>query len=180
MSTITKSSNAAESAIGKEKLLQMYRRMTMIRVFEEQVNELYTRALMPGLAHLYIGEEAVAVGICEALNIDDYVTSTHRGSGVSTIAAGLSGLQVLMSNGQLWHVVGNTAEPRGVVLTHGNFLANLEPLERGIDPYRKYERWFHPLRFVTLVPPSTAPVTARCWNRKIPRNRKAVWRTWGS
>ncbi len=39
----------------------------MIRLFEEQVNELYTRALMPGLAHLYIGEEAVAVGICEAL-----------------------------------------------------------------------------------------------------------------
>src|SRR5579863_9123330 len=47
---------------------------------------------------------------------------------------------------------GTTAEPRGVVLTHGNFLANLEPLERGIDPYRKYERWFHPLRFVSLVP----------------------------
>ena len=47
---------------------------------------------------------------------------------------------------------GTTAEPRGVVLTHGNFLANLEPLEAGIDPYRKYERWFHPLRFVSLVP----------------------------
>ena len=40
----------------------MYRRMLMIRLFEEQVNDLYTRALMPGLAHLYIGEEAVAVG----------------------------------------------------------------------------------------------------------------------
>jgi len=47
---------------------------------------------------------------------------------------------------------GTTSEPRGVVLTHGNFLANLEPLERGIDAYRKYERWFHPLRFVSLVP----------------------------
>src|SRR6202035_2477984 len=45
------------------------------------VNELYTRALMPGLAHLYSGEEAVAVGICETLNIDDYITSTHRGHG---------------------------------------------------------------------------------------------------
>jgi pyruvate dehydrogenase E1 component alpha subunit len=53
----------------------------MIRMFEEQVNELYTRALMPGLAHLYIGEEAVAVGICEALRPTDYVTSTHRGHG---------------------------------------------------------------------------------------------------
>src|SRR6266849_5638381 len=47
---------------------------------------------------------------------------------------------------------GTTSEPRGVVLTHGNFLANLEPLERGIAPYRKYERWLHPLRFVSLVP----------------------------
>src|SRR4029077_14416071 len=53
---------------------------------------------------------------------------------------------------QILFTSGNTAEPRGVVLTHGNFLANLEPLERGIDPYRKYERWFHPLRFVSLVP----------------------------
>ncbi|MCU1239667.1 MAG: AMP-dependent synthetase and ligase [Candidatus Acidoferrum typicum] len=53
---------------------------------------------------------------------------------------------------QILFTSGTTAEPRGVVLTHGNFLANLEPLERGIVPYRKYERWLHPLRFVTLVP----------------------------
>ena len=59
----------------------MYRQMLAIRLFEERVNDLYTRALMPGLAHLYIGEEAVAVGICETLNRDDYVTSTHRGHG---------------------------------------------------------------------------------------------------
>ncbi|MGB7847239.1 MAG: thiamine pyrophosphate-dependent dehydrogenase E1 component subunit alpha [Candidatus Acidiferrum sp.] len=64
-----------------EKWVHMYRRMQTIRLFEEQVNELYTRALMPGLAHLYIGEEAVAVGVCEALNVDDYITSTHRGHG---------------------------------------------------------------------------------------------------
>ncbi len=61
--------------------LRMYRQMLAIRLFEEQVNELYTRALMPGLAHLYIGEEAVAVGVCEALERDDYITSTHRGHG---------------------------------------------------------------------------------------------------
>jgi pyruvate dehydrogenase E1 component alpha subunit len=70
-----------QSGLEAKQLLQMYRRMVMIRLFEEQVNELYTRALMPGLAHLYIGEEAVAVGICEALNSDDYITSTHRGHG---------------------------------------------------------------------------------------------------
>ena len=59
----------------------MYRQMLAIRQFEMQVNELYTRALMPGLAHLYIGEEAVAVGVCEALQRTDYITSTHRGHG---------------------------------------------------------------------------------------------------
>ncbi len=53
---------------------------------------------------------------------------------------------------QVLFTSGTTGEPRGVVLTHGNFLANLEPIERGFAAYRKYERWFHPLRFVTLVP----------------------------
>ena len=80
MTTAVNQSNA-ESGVTVEKWLQMYRRMQMIRLFEEQVNELYTRALMPGLAHLYAGEEAVAVGICEALRLDDYITSTHRGHG---------------------------------------------------------------------------------------------------
>ena len=47
---------------------------------------------------------------------------------------------------------GTTAEPRGVVLTHGNILANLEPLERQIAEYSKYERIFHPLRFLNLLP----------------------------
>jgi TPP-dependent pyruvate/acetoin dehydrogenase alpha subunit len=61
--------------------LHMYRQMVAIREFEAQVNELYTRALMPGLAHLYVGEEAVAVGVCEALERTDYITSTHRGHG---------------------------------------------------------------------------------------------------
>ena len=59
----------------------MYRDMATIRFFEEQVNELYRGAKMPGLAHLYIGEEAVAVGVCSALRRDDYITSTHRGHG---------------------------------------------------------------------------------------------------
>jgi acetoin:2,6-dichlorophenolindophenol oxidoreductase subunit alpha len=67
--------------IGKDQLMRFYRQMVAIRLFEERVNDLYTRALMPGLAHLYIGEEAIAVGVCEALNNDDYITSTHRGHG---------------------------------------------------------------------------------------------------
>jgi len=64
-----------------EQHLHMYRQMAKIRAFDEQVNELYKSAKMPGLAHLYVGQEAVAVGICEALRRDDFITSTHRGHG---------------------------------------------------------------------------------------------------
>jgi acetoin:2,6-dichlorophenolindophenol oxidoreductase subunit alpha len=60
---------------------QLYEGMVRIRTFEERVNSLYLGAQMPGLAHLYIGEEAVAVGVCAALRVDDYITSTHRGHG---------------------------------------------------------------------------------------------------
>jgi acetoin:2,6-dichlorophenolindophenol oxidoreductase subunit alpha len=79
--SIATDQSKANASVGVEQWIRMYRRMVMIRLFEEQVNELYTRALMPGLAHLYVGEEAVAVGICEALQPDDYITSTHRGHG---------------------------------------------------------------------------------------------------
>jgi len=64
-----------------EHWLHVYEQMAKIREFEEKVNELYMKALMPGLAHLYSGQEAVAVGVCEALRLDDYITSTHRGHG---------------------------------------------------------------------------------------------------
>lgn len=69
------------SNVDSEHYLHMYQQMARIRAFEEKVNELYTGALMPGLAHLYIGQEAIAVGVCEALKIEDYITSTHRGHG---------------------------------------------------------------------------------------------------
>jgi acetoin:2,6-dichlorophenolindophenol oxidoreductase subunit alpha len=72
---------AREDAPDGEQWLRMYRQMVRIRLFEEQVNDLYKTARMPGLAHLYSGEEAVAVGVCEALRRDDYITSTHRGHG---------------------------------------------------------------------------------------------------
>jgi len=64
-----------------EHWLLMYEQMTRIREFEEKVNELYMKAIMPGLAHLYSGQEAVAVGVCAALRADDDITSTHRGHG---------------------------------------------------------------------------------------------------
>ncbi|WGH79615.1 thiamine pyrophosphate-dependent dehydrogenase E1 component subunit alpha [Jannaschia ovalis] len=61
--------------------LRMYRQMVRIRTFEDNANQLYLSAKMPGLTHMYSGEEAVAVGICEALTSDDKITSTHRGHG---------------------------------------------------------------------------------------------------
>jgi pyruvate dehydrogenase E1 component alpha subunit len=61
--------------------LDAYKLMTRIRHFDEKANELYRSAKMPGLTHLYIGQEAVAVGVCSALRRDDWITSTHRGHG---------------------------------------------------------------------------------------------------
>jgi pyruvate dehydrogenase E1 component alpha subunit len=72
---------AIEPRMELEQNLHMYRQMAKIRAFDEQVNELYKSAKMPGLAHLYVGQEAVAVGVCEALRRDDIITSTHRGHG---------------------------------------------------------------------------------------------------
>ena len=67
--------------IDREQWVYMYQQMVKIRVFEENANQLYLSAKMPGLTHLYSGQEAVAVGVCEALRVDDYITSTHRGHG---------------------------------------------------------------------------------------------------
>ena len=64
-----------------EDYLRMYRQMVRIRTFEDNANQLYLSAKMPGLTHMYSGEEAVAVGICEALTDEDRITSTHRGHG---------------------------------------------------------------------------------------------------
>jgi pyruvate dehydrogenase E1 component alpha subunit len=70
---------APDAGVGR--WLEIYRQMALIREFEEKVNELYVHGIMPGLAHLYSGQEAVAVGVCGALRPDDYITSTHRGHG---------------------------------------------------------------------------------------------------
>lgn len=64
-----------------ESYLRMYTQMARIRAFEDNANQLYLSAKMPGLTHMYSGQEAVAVGICEALQATDHITSTHRGHG---------------------------------------------------------------------------------------------------
>lgn len=67
--------------IPKDKLLWIYERMQLIRVFETRVSAEFGRGKIPGFVHLYAGEEAVAVGICAHLTDADYMTSTHRGHG---------------------------------------------------------------------------------------------------
>ncbi len=59
----------------------LYRHLVLIRQFEEKVRELRQSGVLQGSIHLYVGEEAVAVGVCARLNRDDYVASTHRGHG---------------------------------------------------------------------------------------------------
>ena len=71
----------ANKKTNSEDYLRMYTQMVRIRNFEDNANQLYLSAKMPGLTHMYSGEEAVAVGICEALKTTDKITSTHRGHG---------------------------------------------------------------------------------------------------
>ncbi len=61
--------------------MDLHRRMVRIRLFEEAAGRLAESARLPGFLHLYVGEEAVASGVCAALNDDDQITSTHRGHG---------------------------------------------------------------------------------------------------
>ena len=53
---------------------------------------------------------------------------------------------------QIVFTSGTTADPKGVVISHGNVLGNIEPIEREIEKYRKYKRWVHPVRFLNLLP----------------------------
>lgn len=59
----------------------IYEKMYAIRVFEEKVEVLFAKGELPGFVHLYIGQEACAVGVCANLSPEDYITSTHRGHG---------------------------------------------------------------------------------------------------
>lgn len=65
----------------KQFLISLYEMMQKIRKFEQAAEQLFLDGKIPGFIHLYIGEEAIAVGVMAALNDDDYITSTHRGHG---------------------------------------------------------------------------------------------------
>lgn len=67
--------------ITRDTQFDLHKRMVRIRLFEETAGRLAEAAKLPGFLHLYVGEEAVAAGMCGALNDDDHITSTHRGHG---------------------------------------------------------------------------------------------------
>ena len=67
--------------LSREKALDLYRKMLLTRYFEEQVDTFFARGMIHGTTHLYVGEEAIGVGACAALEPGDYITATHRGHG---------------------------------------------------------------------------------------------------
>ena len=67
--------------LDKKSCLDLYQTMLLIRKFEEKVSQLFAEGEIPGFVHLYLGEEAIAVGVCSNLRKDDFITSTHRGHG---------------------------------------------------------------------------------------------------
>ena len=74
---VTKVDEASE-VFSRSDLLEMERRMLLIRGFEQRVADLYRDGLVPGFVHLSIGQEASAVGACWPVRLDDVITSTHR------------------------------------------------------------------------------------------------------
>ena len=68
-------------SLTKEKMVDLYGTMKKIRLFEEKAADLFAAGKLPGFVHLYIGEEAIGVGVCAHLTDRDYITSTHRGHG---------------------------------------------------------------------------------------------------
>jgi len=88
MAKKTTASQRPSASLGAETLLDMFKKMNLIRAFEEKVAYFFSRGMIHGTTHLYIGEEATAVGAIANLTNDDLITSTHRGHG-HTIAKGI-------------------------------------------------------------------------------------------
>src|SRR3989442_14538916 len=78
----------------KTQLLSYYRQMVLIRRCEEQLARAHQRGLVHGACHTYVGQEAIAVGVCDHLRTDDVVFSTHRGHG-HALAKGVSPFELI-------------------------------------------------------------------------------------
>ncbi len=89
MKTLTARQQAVVEELGKERLVEMYRLMFLIRSFEQRAEQMYQQRKIGGFLHLYMGQEAVGVGMLSALRPDDYVATSYRDHGIS-LAQGLS------------------------------------------------------------------------------------------
>lgn len=104
-------------------LLKLYQRMLLIRQFEEQVKFLFLEGTMPGTIHQCHGQEATAVGVCAALNNDDFITSTFRGHG-HALAKGLTAQEML---DELFGATTGCCKGKGGSMHMGN-------MEKGMTP----------------------------------------------
>lgn len=95
--------------VSQELLLSYYKKMLELRLFELKVQELYRNGRLPGFVHLYVGEEAVAVGVCSNLGARDLIFSTHRGHG-HALAKGVPAKTVLA---ELWGKTTGSSGGRG-------------------------------------------------------------------
>ena len=107
--TENRKSGAAPRVDGSGQL-RLYERMVLIRRFELRVQRLYREGKIPGFIHLYVGEEATAVGVCAHLGGQDVITSTHRGHG-HALAKGLSPRKALAELAGRFHRM--QRRPRG-------------------------------------------------------------------
>jgi pyruvate dehydrogenase E1 component alpha subunit len=107
----------------RDGLLRLYREMLLIRQFEERVNELYLQGKIPSTLHLYIGQEAVAAGVCAALQPDDYVLSTHRPHG-HALARGVSPGAIMA---ELYGKATGTCKAKGGSMHVGDFSLGMFP-----------------------------------------------------
>src|SRR3954453_9962062 len=81
MATEQRQGAAEGASLDRDEALELYRRIVLIRVFEETVQRLFLRGEVHGTTHLYIGQEAVATGVGSALAAGDRVAATYRGHG---------------------------------------------------------------------------------------------------
>ncbi|NOY41052.1 MAG: thiamine pyrophosphate-dependent dehydrogenase E1 component subunit alpha [Planctomycetes bacterium] len=104
-------------------LLRLYEQMVQIREFEEGVKYLFLQGSMPGTIHQCQGQEATAVGVCSALNEDDFITSTFRGHG-HALAKGLSMEEML---NELYGATSGCCKGKGGSMHMGNMSKGMVP-----------------------------------------------------
>jgi TPP-dependent pyruvate/acetoin dehydrogenase alpha subunit len=110
-------------SLDSESLVGLYRTMRLIRRFEETVNELYLQGRIPSTLHLYIGQEAVAAGVCAALHPDDYLLSTHRPHG-HALAKGVPARAIMA---ELFGKATGTCKGRGGSMHVGDMAVGMLP-----------------------------------------------------